>query len=246
MNSLEDTFSLRSLDGVRESIKSRLLESDISSIKDIVVRGAINLSEATGLSPNICNQVCNKARSQLEQKGVLHAPFTNGINKRSETISFGSKNLNNLLGGQGIHTGVITELFGESNAGKTQLCHTLCVMVQLSRSKGGLNGSVIYIDTESSFTAERISSIAETRGLDKNKARKKVIVAKPMSSNEQEHYVERAGSIIDQYNNVKLLVIDSVTGLFRAEYIGRLLFLKGSSGCTDTCKCCEDCRRFTV
>lgn len=218
---LRESFSIMLLDGISKGIKHRLAEVEVSSIRDIVVRGEMNISESTGLSLDTCRRLCNKARSTLEQKGVLHTPFTSGINKRFEAISFGSKSLDNLLGGLGVRTGAITELFGGSNVGKTQLCHTLCVMVQLPLGQGGLNGSAIYIDTESSFTPERIYSIAEARGLDKEKASKNVIVARPMSSLEQEHYMERAGSVIDRHENIKLLVIDSVISLYRAEYIGR-------------------------
>ena len=219
----KDSFNLHDLNGVSKEIKLHLAESEIYSIKDIAVRGEMNISEATGLSPSICKRICSKARSRLEQQGILCAPFTPAMNRRDETISFGSKNLNELLGGRGVHTGSITEIFGESNAGKTQVCHMLCVMVQLERDQGGLDGKAIYIDTESSFTLERIHSIAKARGLDKNNVSKNVIVATPMSSSEQEHYIERAGRIIDQCKNpgVKLLVVDSVTGLYRADYIGR-------------------------
>ena len=47
------------------------------------------------------------------------------------------------------------------------------------------------------------------------------MIASPTSSSEQELYLERVGSIIDLHKNIKLLVVDSVTSLYRAEYIGR-------------------------
>lgn len=54
--------------------------------------------------------------------------------RRTELISIttGSKNLDNILGG-GMETGSITELFGEYRTGKSQLCHTLAVTCQVSR-----------------------------------------------------------------------------------------------------------------
>ncbi|MFZ0514861.1 MAG: ATPase domain-containing protein [Candidatus Nitrosopolaris sp.] len=51
----------------------------------------------------------------------------------------GSKNLDNLLDG-GIEAGVITQIYGPPGIGKTQLCHTLCIMLP---SQYG----VVYIDT---------------------------------------------------------------------------------------------------
>lgn len=52
--------------------------------------------------------------------------------RQSENIklSTGSRDLDRLLGG-GIETGSITEVFGESGSGKTQLCHTLAVTCQV-------------------------------------------------------------------------------------------------------------------
>ena len=217
----EDSFNLHDLNGISKEIKLRLAEAEIHSLKDIVVRGEMNISEATGLSPSTCKRICGKARSRLEQQGVLQTPFTTAINRQSETISFGSKSLDGLLGGQGVHTKAITELFGESNAGKTQFCHMLCIMVQLGRDQGGLDGKAIYIDTEGTFRSERVEQIAIAKGLDKNKASKNVMIAKPMNCSDQEHFIEIAGSVINEQKNVKLLVIDSVTALYRAEYVGR-------------------------
>ena len=44
---------------------------------------------------------------------------------KSERISTSSKNLDDLLSG-GLETGGITQFFGESNCGKSHLCHLLC------------------------------------------------------------------------------------------------------------------------
>ncbi len=94
-------------------------------------------------------------------------------------------------------------------------------MVQLGRHRGGLNGKAIYIDPESTFRRERIDSIVEAKDLDTTKATKSIIIARSMSSSEQEHYLEMASSIFDEHKKVRLLIIDSVTSLYRAEYIGR-------------------------
>jgi DNA repair protein RadA len=84
-----------------------------------------------------------------------------------------------------------------------------------------LDGKGIYFDTESTFRRERIESKAEAKDLDATKVTKNIIFARSMSSSEQEHYLEMASSIIDEHKKVRLLIIDSVTSLYRAEYIGR-------------------------
>jgi len=54
----------------------------------------------------------------------------------------------------------MTELIGEFGTGKTQLCHTLCVTVQLPKDRGGLEAGALFIDTEGTFRPERIVQIA--------------------------------------------------------------------------------------
>jgi len=217
----KNAFSITNLEGLSNRIRDSLSEAEIYSIKDLVVRGTTNVSEATGIPFDHCNRICSKARTKLEQLGIMNRPFTTEEYKEIEGISLGSKTLDGLLDGRGLHTAAITEFFGESNFGKTQLCHTLCVMVQLNKHRGGLDGKAIYIDTESTFTQERIGPIAAARGIDRSKAVNNIMIARPTSSSEQEHYLEKAGSIIDQHKNIKLLILDSVTSLYRAEYIGR-------------------------
>jgi DNA repair protein RadA len=139
-------------------------------------------------------------------------------------ISTGSKALDKLLGG-GIETQAITEVFGEFGSGKTQLAHTLAVMVQKPPEEGGLGGSVIWIDTENTFRPERIRQIAEARGLDPDEVLKNIYVARAFNSNHQMLLVEKAEEIIKERAStdrpVKLLVVDSLMAHFRSEYVGR-------------------------
>nr|5LB2_A Chain A, DNA repair and recombination protein RadA [Pyrococcus furiosus DSM 3638] len=139
-------------------------------------------------------------------------------------ISTGSKSLDKLLGG-GIETQAITEVFGEFGSGKTQLAHTLAVMVQLPPEEGGLNGSVMWIDTENTFRPERIREIAQNRGLDPDEVLKHIAYARAFNSNHQMLLVQQASAMIKELLNtdrpVKLLIVDSLTSHFRSEYIGR-------------------------
>ena len=57
--------------------------------------------------------------------------------------------------------GKITEVCGAAGLGKTQLCMQLCVNVQIPETLNGLGGKAIYIDTEGSFTSNRIIEIAD-------------------------------------------------------------------------------------
>ena len=133
--------------------------------------------------------------------------------------STGSKNLDKLLGG-GIETQAVTEFIGEFGAGKTQICLMLSVMVQLPSEKGGLNGNVVYIDTEGTFIPERVFEMAKALWLDPHKTLGNVFLARAYNSSHQCLLIEHLSKFCPE-NNVKLVVVDSMIGHFRGEYIGR-------------------------
>jgi DNA repair protein RadA len=79
-------------------------------------------------------------------------------------LTTGSKAIDEVLAG-GLETQTITEFYGEYGSGKSQLCHQMCVNVQLPTERGGLNGAALYIDTENTFRTERIIQMAQHMGL---------------------------------------------------------------------------------
>ena len=66
--------------------------------------------------------------------------------KRCFRISTGSKQWDGILNG-GFQSCSINEVYGEFRCRKTQLAHTLAVIAQLPKSKGGGDGKVAYIGT---------------------------------------------------------------------------------------------------
>ncbi len=215
---------LDSIEEIGPATKKHLQEVGINTIKDLVVRGPFDVSEATGMELEKSVSLCNKARIKLEELEVLDKTFTTATElyrkrKKTERISTGSENLDSLFGG-GIEVGSITEIFGEFGSGKTQICHTLCIIAQLEKNRGGLEGNVIYIDTENTFRPERVVSICQARNLDYDKILENIIVAKAFNSSHQELIIQECGKIIEQ-NNVKLLIVDSAIAHFRAEFLGR-------------------------
>ena len=117
--------------------------------------------------------------------------------------------------------------------------HSLCVQVQRSKEEGGLDGNVLYIDTENTFRPERIVSIANANGMDPEKVLDRIIVASAYNSAHQTLILEESGPVIKEHN-VKLLIADSAVGLFRAEYLGRgtlsAMTTKIKPLCTDNLK----------
>ncbi|MFW9876144.1 MAG: hypothetical protein ACFFG0_23835 [Candidatus Thorarchaeota archaeon] len=81
----------------------------------------------------------------------------------------------------GFQTGKLTEVYGLFKLGKTALAHTIAVTSQLPVKNGGLNTSVAYIDSENTFSKEKIKRIARRFGLNPNETLSRIYHAKFLS-----------------------------------------------------------------
>lgn len=135
------------------------------------------------------------------------------------TISSGSRALDTLLGG-GIETGSITEIIGEFRTGKSQICHTLAVTCQLPVDQGGAEGKCLFIDTENTFRAERIKSIAVRYGMNPDDAMRNIAYARAFNSDHQSKLLDAAAQMMAQ-TRVSLVIVDSAVALYRTDYNGR-------------------------
>ena len=219
-----EDLRLDSLEGVGPVTTRKLSDAGIHNIMDLIVRGPVEISEITGMEKDTAEKIVNKARQQLVEEGLIAKDFVSAtdIYKRRQDIgkiTTGTNCIDTLLDG-GIETQALTEVYGEFGCGKTQFCHTMCVMVQKSKDEGGLNGSVLYIDTENTFRPERIVSIAKANEMDPEKVLDNIIVARAYNSAHQTLILEECGPVVEE-NNIKLIIADSAVGLFRAEYLGR-------------------------
>jgi DNA repair protein RadA len=178
------------------------------------------LSDAAGVSSAVARKAIVAARDMLQ------LGFTDGAEyaERRSNVSYittGSKTFNELLGGRGIESRAITEAFGGYGSGKTQLGSTLAVNVQLPIEKGGAEGKCIFIDTEGTFRPARIKQIAEGIGLNPESVLKNILVARAFNSDHQMLLLEKVGDLIKNGEPIKLVIIDSLTAHFRAEFAGR-------------------------
>ena len=211
--------SVNDLPGVGPATVEKLAAAGFHDLMSIAVATPGEIVGATEVSEATAKKVIAVARANLEME------FTSGeeIMKKREAmmkITLGSEELNKLTGG-GIETGAITEAYGQYGSGKSQLAHTLAVRVQLPSDKGGAEGVAVYIDTEGTFRPERIQKIAEDAGLDPTEALKNVKVARAFNSDHQMLLAEKIEDLIKQGVNVKLVIVDSLTAHFRAEFVGR-------------------------
>lgn len=102
----------------------------------------------------------------------------------------------------------------------TQICFQLAVNATMPYDEGGLESEVIVIDTENTFRPERIVQMATALDLDPVATLQKIHVARAFNSHHQMLLVEKATELAHD-KPVRLLVVDSLTAHFRAEYIGR-------------------------
>ena len=219
-----EDLRLDSLEGVGPVTTRKLSDAGIHNVMDLIVRGPVEISEITGMEKDTAEKIVNKARQHLVEGGLIAKDFVSAseIYKHRQSIgkiTTGTNCLDTLFDG-GIETQALTEVYGEFGCGKTQFAHTLSVMVQKPKAEGGLDGGVLYIDTENTFRPERIVSIAQAHEMDPEKVLDRIIVARAYNSAHQTLILEEAGQIIED-NNVKLIVADSAVGLFRSEYLGR-------------------------
>lgn len=209
---------LEDLPGIGEATADKMRAAGATTLEKVAVLSPHELSEIAGINVESAKKVVLAARSASH---IDYETATSVYKKRLELgkITTGSKHMDALIGG-GVETNGITEVYGKFASGKTQIAFQLSVNVQLPKKKGGLDGSCLYVDTEGTFRPERVQSMIESLGLNLDEALEKIIVVRAPTTEKQIITAERADKLIEEHN-IKLIIIDSLTALFRAEYIGR-------------------------
>jgi DNA repair protein RadA len=208
---------LEDLPGIGPATAQKLQEMGFHTVEALAMATAREL-EPAGITDKKAFSIIEEARSNI---GVsfIRADELLKMRKNVLRLTSGSTALDRLLDG-GMETQTITEFYGEYGSGKSQICHQLCVNVQLPPEKGGLGGAVLYVDTENTFRTERIVSMSRHLGLDPEEVAKNIIYAEAYTSDHQMFLLDNADEVI-KANNVKLIIVDSLTAHFRSEYIGR-------------------------
>lgn len=212
----ERKFSVQDLPGVGAATAEKLEQAGYHDVLSVAVATLGELIEVAGVTESVARKMINAARDSMKMG------FETGtdILKKRESVSkitTGSEKFDTLMGG-GFETGAITECFGEFGCGKTQIAHMLAVNVM----KDDPDAVAVYVDTENTFRPERIQQLAEGAGINPEDALSRILVARAFNSDHQMLLVEKVEDIIARQNKkVRLLVVDSLTSHFRAEFIGR-------------------------
>jgi DNA repair protein RadA len=211
--------ALEDLPGVGATTADKLRDAGFTDLMELAVASPADVAEAAEIGTAVALKIINEARRQADVGSFESGTTLLERRKRLGRITTNSKALDELLGG-GVETQAITEFAGEFGTGKTQLAHQIAVDVQLPPEQGGLNGEVVYIDTESTFRPERIVDMAKGVGIDPNEALTKIHIARAFNSNHQMLLVTKAQELARDLP-IRLIVVDSLTAHFRSEYPGR-------------------------
>ncbi len=213
-------MTLNDLPGVGPATVEKLIAVGYTDLMAVAVATPGEIVEVTGINEANAKKIIAAARSSLDMG------FQNGddvLRKREKVIkiSTGSKAFDSLLG-NGVETGAITECFGQYGSGKTQIAHQLSVNVQTLNDDSGKEPVAVFIDTENTFRPERIIQFAKACKMDPDKVLKNIKVARAYNSDHQMLLAEKVEDLIKKQGlNVKLIVMDSLTAHFRAEFVGR-------------------------
>jgi DNA repair protein RadA len=212
-------FALEDLPGVGPTTAEKLREAGYTDLMELAVASPGDVAEAAEIGTQVALHIISEARRQADVGSFESGTQLLERRKKLGRITTDSKALDELLGG-GVETMAITEFAGEFGSGKTQIAHQVAVDIQQPVDQGGLGGEVVYIDTESTFRPERIVDMAKGLGMDPQEALGKIHIARAFNSNHQMLLVTKAQELA-RTHPIRLIVVDSLTAHFRAEYAGR-------------------------
>ena len=202
----------------KETIRKLKNNAGVVTVNDLARETPKALSDRADIGQDTAEKAINAALKYLD------LGFKTGDQLHSEMelrtrLTTGSKSVDTLLGG-GIESNTTTEISGRNGSGKTQVCHMLAITTQLPLSEGGLEGKVVWVDTEDTFRPDRIKEICDNRGYDVDAMLRGIFHGKALTSQHQKQLVEELNELVNT-NNIKLIIVDSMMAHLRAEYVGR-------------------------
>lgn len=222
----EPTIEL--LKSVKKATKDKLKKAGIYFLKDVLMFNPLRLAEAARISVESAEKIIEESLEILEKLGRKEYGFEKALElleiekEVKKTLHTGSKNLDDILRG-GYCVGEVTELAGAYRTGKTQACLTALATVFLPEDEGGLNDGDVYavlIDAEHTFSPRRMEPIFQRFDIDPRWALDRILVGKPKNSHHQLKMIENLVKVVKN-RNIKLVIVDSLTKLPRADFSGR-------------------------
>lgn len=216
-------MSVKQLKGVGAKTEEKLTNFGVTSLLDLCIRGAKEISEITGVAKDTARVWIFNAHKLLEENGMIRKSdmptkelLTYQLNHRR--LKCGAKEVDALCGG-GLIPEAVYEVYGEFGSGKTQFCMSLAAETIANK------GRVIWIDCEDTFRPSRLVEILKARGLSIDDESSIDLLDNLMyfhtPTTEQLSGTVDSLSKLMMEKKTELLIIDGSIGQFREEYLGR-------------------------
>ncbi|XP_014447176.1 DNA repair protein RAD51 homolog 2 [Tupaia chinensis] len=211
--------------GLSQELCDRLSRHQIVTCQDFLCLSPLELMKMTGLSyQGVHELLYTVSRACAPQMQTAYGLKTQRSAHLSPAfLSTTLPALDEALHG-GVACGSLTEVTGPPGCGKTQFCIMMSVLATLPTYMGGLDGAVVYIDTESAFSAERLVKIAESRFPRYFNTEEKLLSTSSKVHLYREltcdEVLQRIESLEEDIisKGVKLVIIDSVASVVRKEF----------------------------
>jgi len=213
-------MELEKISCMTKTMASELRKNGIISVEALATRSLSELRELVekGSILNVWFPEIKEAYEEaLRLKGFWFttADQIEAVRGPRDKFSTGSKVVDEMLGG-GIFTRELTEFAGDYGSGKTTFLFTILVEALGSNKEI----TAIFVDTEDTFDEGRIKQIATNRGYQPEDILKRTIYIPITDSDFMLEIVDRMHITIEA-RKVKLVLIDSLMAVLRAEYVGR-------------------------
>jgi DNA repair protein RadA len=213
-------ITISEIKGVGTTTVKKLQEIGIDNIADLAIANASSIHEKLASSKHsraFCEELVVYADKYLYESGILNKPLISCKDMKNQTprerFSTGDEKIDTWFGG-GIESKAVTEFYGKFRSGKTQICYSTAVKAASEGKK------VMYVDTENTFDPMRVEEICKVKGYDVDTVEENILVMQPQASALLTKNMQLLGKHIRE-NNIKLVIVDSIIALHRAEFLGR-------------------------
>ncbi|NXO61561.1 XRCC3 protein, partial [Phainopepla nitens] len=208
-----------------------LKKANIRSVKEILNLSGADLQRLMKLSSADIQCLLKTVSHTLRRNSMLTAlqlyQDKDHFTSQHQKLSLGCSVLDSLLKG-GIPLVGITELAGESSAGKTQIGLQLCLCVQYPYKYGGLESGAVYICTEDVFPSKRLQQLIDQQHklradvpaeiIQRIRFGNSIFVEQAADLDALQQCITRRLALLLGRGMARLVVIDSVAAPFRCEF----------------------------
>jgi len=203
---------------IPDGVIKQFEDINIRTVMDLMQWDAKTLKSRLSLTNEVVNNIKDCILTQHASVAIIGTDLYEETFRLTKIISTGCSNLDTMLDG-GIYTRELLEVYGKPAAGKTQLAMTIAYHVIAHTP---LN--VLYLDTTSSFSMERIMEIHTSNNVQPSSPQElksllsKMVCCRLLNANEVIAYLEllkeKLASEQDPFClKLKLIVLDSIASV---------------------------------